>query len=1545
MAETREPSTLLEFYLNGQRIELEDPPPDLLLLDFLRSPEVALTGAKKGCGEGGCGACTVILSSEDPETGALHHRAINSCLRPVCSLQGMVVTTIEGTGAVVPTTDQPVTLVASSSRSGVMLTRQTPRDPEERRDLLRRLTASLEDKRVDNPEKSLLRRRAPAQLRPAPLRDSMPEARLAGLGSSAASEASSETGVGAAAENAPPAAEGTNPVSYRLAVNNGSQCGYCSAGFVMTMSALLLGNSRPTKKQIEDTFDGNLCRCTGYRPILTAMETFAVDWSAQDEARRMKCKIDPAFDTQRIGELRIHYPAGARRPADPLAVDGPHKQWRAVGSVDELRALIAENPHAILRLVHGNTSYGVYADEFRAATLLVDIRGMGELARIEIGAAEDDDLLVVGAGTTYGRFIELLTRLTGGGERAETTRLGALGLMARRTAGTLVRNAGTLGGNSAMVLEHIHEGEAFPSDLFTALGAVEAKITAVDLRNGERRSWTLFELVAEVTDRRLDPRRLLIVSYRIPRGSADEVVLAQKVALREVNAHSIVNATTRLGFSAGTFVSAAALVFGGIAPFPFRAVATEKLLVGAPLDLARFPELGRALAAEVGAELARWPHRGPYEGFTDAYKISLTLSFLYKAMVNALLARAPGEVPPELRSAGTITWGHWPVSTGEQSYKTQGFKAPVQEPYIGLMTLYQTSGEVHYTHEIQMPPLAQNGALVQARQAPRKFSFQLPGESGNSISREALCAHLRERFDGFFDLLTASAIPKGGVNLQGMGGDQPLLATDEILYPGQVVAMVLASTEHEAQRIADYVGASCLAYAPIGWPAPFDESILSLERAIEIGSVFPDCPTSASWYAHVWRVTRPGSVLDWVDAERRDLDREIVVREVGVDGRPCTVVATSQEAGGQLHFYMETQACVATPQDAGVILVNPSSQSPMEMHQTSASAIGVAQNRIRVQIKQVGGAYGGKTEQARFVTGPAVVAANATNRPIRLVLERARDSTMIGRRHPYFGQCQIALDLGEGRPEDRGLIRGLDVKMWGDGGAFYDCSFIVSNNILMRADNAYMVPSSRMQIDVCRTNKAPNTAFRAFGDIQSKLITENALDDAAFALGMRPEEVRRKNLYRRGDATPFGQALSYCYMREVWDYLEKVCKLSEKQAEVDRFNAHNKWRKRGLSMIPVKYGSGYNLVMLEQASAIVSVFSADGTVLIHQAGVEMGQGSLTQVVQVAAYILNIPMSTIRVEMPNTGIIPNPTSTGASTGTAYNCEAAKGACRILRQRLLDFGYQMLQQQGDAWCRDQGIDFWNYGDQGWSQPVTVGTNPPKLIWQYLINLAYQQRINLTAQFLAPMRGGETPSSAIEFKPVALQPEIPGATIDPSVKSVSSEVDNFSGFTYSAACSVVEVDILTGETKILECDLMYDMGWSINPALDIGQVEGAFIQGVGYVLSEWLVFEPEGEEKGRLNTANTWRYKPPAVPTIPLRFDTHLFPRDLAKVPENPNEVMSAKEVGEPPLVLAVTVFFAVKQAIRASRLERGLDGLFTLDAPATVQAVQKACGDPW
>jgi xanthine dehydrogenase/oxidase len=677
-------------------------------------------------------------------------------------------------------------------------------------------------------------------------------------------------------------------------------------------------------------------------------------------------------------------------------------------------------------------------------------------------------------------------------------------------------------------------------------------------------------------------------------------------------------------------------------------------------------------------------------------------------------------------------------------------------------------------------------------------------------------------------------------------------------------------------------------------------------------------------------VTRPGSRFEWVQA-RHPLPRQIGERVAPVDGVACQVVEATQTCGGQIHFYMETQAAVALPADDGRMIVRPSSQSPFEMHQTAAMALNAQYNKLEVKIQPLGGGYGGKTEQARFVTGPTVVAASVRQRAVRLAMPRAADSSMIGKRHPYYGQYQIAIDRGERLNEKgdvvidesmRGIIRGLHVNLWGDGGAFYDCSYIVSNCIQLRADNAYKIGNFRTELDVCRTNTAPNTAFRAFGDIQGKLIIENAVDDAAFSMNMADDELREKNFYDRGDVTPFGQALSYCYMKQVWKYCKEQSSYVARKELVAQFNKANRWRKRGLVMLPNKYGSGYNFLQLEQTAAMISIFAGDGSIRIHQGGVDMGQGLIIE-------ILNA----------DTSVIPNPTSTGASTGTPYAAEAVKRVCETMRGRLMQLGYDTLKEQGDDYCKNLGIDFWNYGTEGWTAKVNA-QGATKMIWQNLVSWANAQRVGLVCADTKAVTGGETPVPALGFKPLEAQPHIPG--IDVMKKGVvSGIVDSFTGFTYSAACSEVEVDLITGEVKILRSDIVYDAGWSMNPAIDIGQVEGGFVQGLGYVMSESLVYEPDGDERGRLNTTNTWRYKPPATVSIPLEMNVHLFPRDKAPdVPENVSNLFSAKEVGEPPLVLANTVFFAIKAAIRASRVERGLSGLFRFDAPATVQEVRRA-----
>ncbi len=1515
----------VDFFLNGKPVSLENPSPDLLLIDYLRSPAVGLAGPKKSCGQGGCGGCTVILSQWNEQKQKPEHRAINSCLRPVCALGGLVVTTVEGTGAA--RKPDPAYLVhrPSATRGGVPL-------DEQYSPVLVAAQQAAESKR---------------------------ESVIAAVVANQAKQ--SVTDLIKIIKKIPDAPsehshEGMNPVAHRLALNNGSQCGYCSVGFVMNMSEFIINHPKATKKEIEEAFDGNLCRCTGYRAILTGMKTFASDWNKADEDDRMPCVEDRECAEQLSANVEIPFPEAAQVPASGVSAD----RWLSPLSLRELAAILENQRDHATRLVYGNTSFGIYKDEFTETTHFVDIRFLPEL---HTANGVKDGFLHVAARTTYNELIALLAKsIEGLGKNSKkgTSVLDALDFMARRTAGRIVRNVASVGGNTMLVLKHISKGsgEPFPSDLFTVLFAVGAEVRFFELKGKggfKENTLTATELVEAVAKEPSLADRIVLASYAIPLGDPREVVLAQKVALREVNAHSIVNATTHFALDKDLVVQSVALVFGAIAPYPWRASETEKAMQGQELTLDSVARLSKILAGEVAGELDRWKERlreVPDEGFTAEYRTQLAVSFLYKAIVNALLARGV-DVPEALVSSGEVQWGNWPISNGKQTYQSQAFKAPVSQPIIKVTAMYQTSGQLRYAQELPVPPLTLNGAFVQSRRALMNYHFVIPGNE-KEVSAEVLRKYLSEIFDPFTDLITHKNVKNGGVNLQGMGLDQPLFAVDMVSYVGQSIAMVLAASEQDAIRIAAYVSANCVAYAKPGrpWTGLWSEPIVDLLDAIKKGSIFPDAPVAASYLSHIWKVVRPGSQFDWavkdMPSQPKTLrrDQPIVTREALVGTAPCTVVESSQLCGGQAHFYMETQACIATPVNEGRMIVQPSVQSPGGMHDTVAMALGVQQHQVEVRVPPVGGAFGGKTEPTRFVAGPTAVAAKATKRPVRVAVPRDEDTALIGKRHAYYGEYQIAIDAGIERNDDRGILHGFQLAMWGDGGAFYDCSFVVSNCIQLRTDNAYRIANFESQIDVCRTNTAPNTAMRAFGDVQGKNMVENAIDDAAVAIGMRPEDVREKNMYDRGDVTPFGQALSYCYMKQVWAYAKEVAKFEEKSKEVEQFNKANKWRKRGIAMIPVKYGSGYNLLLLEQSSAIVAVNPGDGTIVIHQGGVEIGQGLVTQAQQVAAYVLGVPMEMIFIDDVNTGITPHPTSTGASAGTPYACEAVKQTCQQLRARLMEFGFQMLKDKGEDWCQKNHIDFWNYGageGKGWATPFSDAHGSTKLIWQQLVNVASANRVNLIASFTAKIKGGEVPVPAMVFKGEADQPDIPGIERIKNAQ-LGGGVDSFVGFTYSAACSVAEVDVLTGEVKIISSDIVFDMGWSLNPAIDIGQVEGAFVQGIGYLLTEKLVFEPEGEQKGRLNTVNTWRYKIPAITTIPLEMNTYLFPRNdksVANIPEDPNQIFSAKEVGEPPLVLANSVFFAIKAAIRASRTERKLPALFRFDAPATVQEVRQAC----
>ena len=1291
----------------------------------------------------------------------------------------------------------------------------------------------------------------------------------------------------------------------------------------MAMTGNLAGlTDKPSKQDIEDSFDGHICRCTGYRSILEGMKTFANDWTETDEENRMKCVVDPAFDAAAVApNVTIPFSSHQNVYVDPLSVNGDSVVWREVSDLAEFQeafnALSAQG--STVRFVNGNTSYGIYKEEIEQTDAMIDIRNMNDLKTMSVV----NGYFEVGAGVTYSELLHYLRHV----DLNDISVPGAVKYMAKRTAGALVRNAATIGGNTMLVANHIMAGEPFPSDLVTILCSVGTEVDIYTTHDGKTQRVGLLDMLQAVGND-WKPDNQLILQYHIPIEPMG-VAYAQKTALREVNAHSIVNMGSLIDVkkdgSLATF-GAISLVMNGFGARPFRAIETEQAMQGKPVNEETIAVALAAIERDAKNNLLdeKRARNLPDEGFSLNYKLLLSKGFLYKAVIHAqIVSGIP--VPKNLQSAGFSKWGNWGVSGGSQYYKTYQYELPLSEPYIKLMALYQSQGEVRYTHEIVPKHGSLFGALIVTTTATggyRVIGTTATGSEAIRFAREKL-----ESMSGFAALISWDNIPEHGSNMQGMGGDQPLFLTDDdpIIFAGQPIAMVLATDQRSADKIARYAQENLFEC--------FDKSapILTIADAVKQGQIFPDCPASASYLAHIWKVTRPKSDLAWV----QDNDKTTLL-----DGHPCAIVDSVQNVGGQLHFYMETQACVAESLDDGTLLVRSSTQTPKTVQGAIASTLNLSQNQVGVQVPQVGGAYGGKTEQSRLVSVMAALGSYTTRKPVHLLLDRETDSALIGKRHPYYGAFKLAVDNGTKDNSNKGKLLGLYAEMIGDGGAYYDCSFVVSDCMQLRIDSAYYIPNYQTEIDVCRTNTSPNTAYRSFGDVQATLMLENAIEDAATVLNMDATELRAINLYKQDQTTPGGQALKYCYQKEVWDYCRAQSDYDQRKTAVDEYNAVNKWRKRGICLMPLKYGSGFNLVMLEQTTALVSIYEADGTILVRQGGVDMGQGMITKLAQIAAYSLNVPIELIRVDTADTRVIPNPSTTGASTGTQYNGRAIMQACEVLKQRLASY----CLEKGDDWAQSLGMTSAANATKDWQCCYTDHNGETKATWPEIVKSAFADRVNLQAQEKAVVPGGTGLVPNLAFKPKSEQPSGTGIPIDEN-GAFSETVQEYVGFTYNAACAEVEVDILTGETKIIRVDIVYDMGKSLNPAIDIGQIEGAFMQGVGYLLTENITYQPDNGGSipaGTLVTKNTWRYKPPTISTVPLEMNVLLFPRELApSVPENPNELFSSKEVGEPPMVLANSVFFAIKSAVRASRKERKLPENFPMTSPASVQTIAQAC----
>jgi xanthine dehydrogenase large subunit len=674
--------------------------------------------------------------------------------------------------------------------------------------------------------------------------------------------------------------------------------------------------------------------------------------------------------------------------------------------------------------------------------------------------------------------------------------------------------------------------------------------------------------------------------------------------------------------------------------------------------------------------------------------------------------------------------------------------------------------------------------------------------------------------DGVVRVLTVDDVP--GTNDAGVKHDEPLFPS-EVMFVGHAVCWVLGETL-EAARLG--AAAVQVDFEPL--PA-----IVSLTEAIE---------------AESFQGARPV-------VERGDVD--------GALAAAAHVFSGTTEMAGQEHFYLETHASLALVDEAGQVFVQSSTQHPTETQEIVAHVLGRPSHDVTVQCLRMGGGFGGKEMQPHGFAAVAALGATLTGRPVRLRLTRTQDMTMTGKRHGFHATWRVGLD-------DDGLLVGLEATLTSDGGWSLDLSEPVLARALCHLDNAYWIPHARFHGRVARTHKTSQTAFRGFGGPQGMLVIEDVLGRCAPLLGIDAADLRRRNFYVEGQATPYGQPVRHPERAAAaWEQVLTSGDVARRREEVAAHNAAHPHTKRGLAVTPVKFGISFNFTAFNQAGALVHVYK-DGSVLINHGGTEMGQGLHTKMLQVAATSLGIPLERVRLAPTRTDKVPNTSATAASSSTDLNGGAVKHACDQITARLRE--------------------------------VDAGRG---LAWDKLVQEAYFGRVQLWA-------AGFYRTEGLHWDPVAMQGH------------------PFKYFSYGVAAAEVEVDGFTGAYRTRRVDIVHDVGDSLSPLVDLGQIEGGFVQGLGWLTLEDLRWdETDGPGRGRLTTQAASTYKLPSIGELPD--ELHVALLDHA---HEDGAVYGSKAVGEPPLMLALSV----REALREAAAAFGPPGTSVeLASPATPEAV--------
>ncbi len=720
---------------------------------------------------------------------------------------------------------------------------------------------------------------------------------------------------------------------------------------------------------------------------------------------------------------------------------------------------------------------------------------------------------------------------------------------------------------------------------------------------------------------------------------------------------------------------------------------------------------------------------------------------------------------------------------------------------------------------------------------------------------------------GVHTVLTAADIP-GDNNTGTILHDEPLLPTDEVSHCGQAVAWVVADDSATAREAARRVQVD---YEPLA-------ACLGIDQAI------------AEQRFHL----PPAKV------ERGDVDAALAAAPHRLHGEI--------RCGGQDHFYLETHASWVAIDGDGLVQVTASTQHPSETQAVVAHVLGIPANRVVCRCLRMGGGFGGKETQANAFAALAALAARTTGQAVAIQLPRSLDMQLTGKRHPFLGRFRVGFD-------DDGQLLALDVDMVADGG----CSCDLSPPVLMRAmvhvDNAYHCANVRVVGRIAKTHLPSNTAFRGFGGPQGMLIGEEILDRVARHLGLPPEQVRERNFYRPQqtpdrNTTHYGQPIVDNHLAELWTQLMHSSEFARRRAEIDACNRDRASRKRGLAITPVKFGISFNKTEYNQAGALVLIYQ-DGSIQLNHGGTEMGQGLHTKMIGVAARTLGVSPTRIQIMTTSTDKVPNTSATAASSGSDLNGQAIKAACATLLARLAPVAAQLLggEVEDVVFADDRvhlrtpdgaGCD----GDQ--QQPATPGGTHRAIDFSQVVRAAYNARISL--------------SSTGYYRTPVIHWDAAAGSGHP-----------FYYFAFGAAVCEVEVCGHTGVHQLRRVDILHDVGESLNEGVDRGQIEGGFVQGMGWLTCEELRWSPAG----KLLTDAPSTYKIPTVADVPTAFQVDLYRRSKAP---GVDVIFGSKAVGEPPLMLALAVREALRDAVAAFGDAREV----LLDSPATPEAIHRAIG---